>query len=458
MVKSFHIENILQGKNGLLFDSLGESVFYEKLSNTIHSGARFNLKKLYDEVEEVSYNPKYESDSLKKQEKDKMDGLILNLTDSCNLRCSYCSFSGSYENERSHGNTSMNYETAIKGINLFMPNASDPALISFYGGEPLNKNKLLEDIILYSKEKYPDKNIKFSMTSNFYDADKHVKTIVDNEIFVLVSLDGPKNVHDKYRIHKNGKPTWDKIISNLELIEKYSPGYIKNHIGLSVTCADPNDLGEINDFFKNKSEHNIFRIGGIERKGLKENKINELDPFLIDNFATEFLEYVDKREKIPDVYRLLFDEKLKSITQRDRQVMPEELNLSGACYPGQRKLFVETNGEFYMCEKFGGRVPIGNVNTGIEKQLVENSVDKFKEIRDELCSDDCWAQRLCAPCIQSAKDVTGDISKDGLQRTCTSSKTDTLISLALYSQILKNNKDFIEQYNLPELNKKEVKK
>ncbi len=385
-----------------------------------------------------------------------MSGLVLNVTESCNLNCSYCIYSGKYPNEHRNNSSNMDFKVARRGIDLFIPQAEDPALISFYGGEPLNNMVLIKRIIEYTKKVYPDKRTIFSMTSNFYDADKHLKTIVDQDIHIVVSLDGPKEIHDRNRRFKNGKPTWNKIINNLKKLEEYSPGYVKSHVGQSVTCADPKDMLGIVDFFKNEQDYLIFRIGGIETKGLKNAK-NVSKSFPMHELASGFLEYVNQKKQIPNVFRLLFDEKLKIITQRNKDKMPETLTLSGSCYPGKRKLFVDTDGQLYMCEKFGKRLPLGDVDRGMDQDSINKAIDEFTKIRNDYCTRECWAQRLCMPCIHSAKDSEGDISLEGLSQRCESSKLEILTSLALYTNIMKENEEFFERYS-SKLNEQEVKK
>src|SRR3989344_4480058 len=203
--KPFYIKGVVEGKNSVLFETCENTILYEKLANTIHSEENPELKILQKEVESVKYNPQFEAESLKRKKGEKLEGLVLNVTESCNFSCSYCIYSGRYKNERTETNSNMSFEVAKKGIDLFISQAKDPALISFYGGEPLNNMELIERIIEYTKRTYPNKGTLFSMTSNFYDADKYLSEIVESDLQIVVSLDGPKEVHNKYRIHKTGE-------------------------------------------------------------------------------------------------------------------------------------------------------------------------------------------------------------------------------------------------------------
>lgn len=440
--EAFLIQGIIEGSNSVLFQTPNGSALYERLVNTIHTSSEETLGALRDKIEPVGYSPLFESDTLKREIGKKMSGLVLNVTETCNLACSYCIYSGGYVNERTETRANMDFETAKKAIDLYVPEAEDPTLVSFYGGEPLNRMGLIKKVIDYARDKYTDREFRFSMTTNFYNATNHFQDIVERGIYLLVSLDGPKEVHDKFRITKSGRPTWDRVMDNLRALEKLSPGYVKSHVGQSVTCADPNDILEIIDFFREEDSYSLFRIGGVETKGLLESLAIPSQSHA-PALALEFLEHISQERPIPNALRLLFEQDLRTVVQRDRKRMPDRIKLLGSCYPGRRKLFVDTDGHLYMCEKFGTRLPIGHVNRGLDQTAIDESIDRFKEIRDNLCGG-CWAQRLCTPCIQSAKDPEGEISEEGLAKTCDFSKQKILTSLALYIEISRRNKKFLE--------------
>jgi len=442
------LEGLFQGKNSVLYGSESESVLYEKLSNTIHRGRREELKKLQDKIEQIEHNPAFESETLKEKRNNYLEGLVLNITESCNFNCSYCIFSGNYLGERNHNSSKMDFETAKKGIDLFLPHSTDPALISFYGGEPLINMNLIKEVIDYTLYEYPSKNSSFSMTTNFYDADKHFEDIVKRNINLLVSLDGPKEIHDGNRIHQNGRPTWNKIIENLHALERYSPGYLENYVGASVTCVKTENLEKIVKFFLEESPIRLFRIGGIETKGLKDKEFKKALSNTTSQLSSEFLDYVTKEKIIPDVYRLLFEQQLTLMTMRSKNKLPEQIKLAGSCYPGNRKLFVDTDGKLYMCEKFGRRMPIGDVNEGINHVLIEDAIDEFTNIRNNVCTNNCWAQRICTPCIQSAKDVEGEISEKGLIEMCKNFKLNLLTTIEIYSQISQLDVNYLDEINM----------
>lgn len=442
--------NILkEGKNSVSFSLENNNYLYEKLSNTLHLGKDKEISRIQKLAESLTYNPFFESDTLKNKSNKLTESLLLNITESCNLKCGYCIYSGDYDGERTNNSTKMEFETAKKAVDFFIPRAKNKSLIGFYGGEPLNNFELIESIVKYTKNKYPDAAPLFSLTTNFVNADKYLEFIVNEDIYANVSLDGPEEVHNKYRIMKSGKPTFEKIMKNLNLLEQLSPGYISSHIGVNATFKDPEDFSHIVDYFLKNDNYLVIRVGAAEKKGLKERTNGDIDisNSLLDYASLYSSKLVDS-EIPPKVLSEIFDGLVKTIFTRSNKKIPEQLMLNGSCYPTERKIFVDTCGKYYMCEKFGGRLSLGNVNSGIDSIKVNKAIDDYTEIRNDYCRNDCWAQRLCAPCIFSAKDPKGNISSEGLSQSCEVSKNNILLGIIIYSNIMKDNKNILNEYLL----------
>ncbi len=98
-----------------------------------------------------------------------MKYIRLELTNNCNLDCTYCYFSGSYPKYTSKGNKFMKFETAKKAIDLLYDNSDkqqNKITISFYGGEPLLNFALIKDVVDYAKERLKEKEIEFGIVTN----------------------------------------------------------------------------------------------------------------------------------------------------------------------------------------------------------------------------------------------------------------------------------------------------
>lgn len=119
--------------------------------------------------------------------------MLLGLTDNCNLACSYC-----FVKQKP---LEMTYEIAEKSIEWLLNNHSNDStpLVTFFGGEPLLK---YSDIIVPIVEKYKEK-VNFSITTNgtLLDEDK-VDFFYKNNVGILLSFDGIKEVQNTQRAGK----------------------------------------------------------------------------------------------------------------------------------------------------------------------------------------------------------------------------------------------------------------
>jgi len=440
--------NCVEGQNSIFFELGNKFLMYEKLSNTLHLGNLDEIEKLHKQIEDVHYNPVFEGITLKNKSAEKLENLLLNVTEKCDLKCDYCIYSGDYEGERVNAGKDMGFDTARKAIDYFIQrsNNSNP-LVGFYGGEPLNNFELIKEIIEYAKKQHPNNNIVFSLTTNFVNVSEHLEFLVKNEVYANISLDGPREMHDKHRRTKSGKPTFDKILNNLQIVESINPGYVKNHFGINGTYKDTQDFPRMVNYFIEQDKNFMgVRIGNAEKKGLKQK---EEEPSIMQHvldYAETYADSILSGEKPPSVLRRLFDDGMKGVYVRSNKKLPPTLPLEGACSPGERKLFVDTEGALFMCEKFGKKAPIGHVNNGISKESVIKTIDDFTEIRNQYCTNGCWAQRLCTPCIQSAKDYSCNISVNGLAESCSGFKTQVVLGISLYSLITKENPDRLISY------------
>lgn len=65
----------------------------------------------------------------------------------------------------------------------------------------------------------------------------------ENDVSLLISLDGPQKINDKNRVFRNGRGTFDVVARNLELMKKEYPNYWKK-IQISMVVDTDNDLDE----------------------------------------------------------------------------------------------------------------------------------------------------------------------------------------------------------------------
>lgn len=200
------------------------------------------------------------------------------VTNQCNLRCSYC-----YEHNKKCG--SMNIYTARKCVDTlldmynngdFIGDFSKGLIIDFIGGEPLIEAKLIESIIDYYFYQCEERNIplapftRFSFATNgllwFTPDAQHLFKKYHNFLRCTVSIDGVQELHDKYRIDQFGNGSFEKAYAAfLDGKKKYgwidskmtfTPGSIK-YISDSIKMMINNGCMNIHCNFAYEPEYTI---------------------------------------------------------------------------------------------------------------------------------------------------------------------------------------------------------
>jgi uncharacterized protein len=138
------------------------------------------------------------------------------LTTDCNLRCSYCF-------ERDKKPFDMSDEVAFAAVDFLIQtsrNIKDLTILLF-GGEPMKRFDLIQRIVPYANQKAAEagKTISWDMTTNGTLIDEErAKWMAEHKIKYLLSLDGAKEDHDRYRKFPDGRSSYDWIMERLPMI------------------------------------------------------------------------------------------------------------------------------------------------------------------------------------------------------------------------------------------------
>jgi uncharacterized protein len=179
--------------------------------------------------------------------------LTLELTQKCNLDCSYCIFGNAYHRHHSRTLDSISLEIAELAIKYHLDKYQSGRTITFYGGEPLLEFELLRHLVLYAEQYCQDigkDRPMFGLTTNgTLLNDEIIHFFVEHSFHVLISVDGDRESHDKYRLYKCSKQgSFDTIEKNLcRFIELY-PEYQKR--GVIITLTASTNFYETNEFLK----------------------------------------------------------------------------------------------------------------------------------------------------------------------------------------------------------------
>lgn len=171
-----------------------------------------------------------ETDMLQFYYKYKLNYLILQVTQNCNMRCQYCIYSGNYKT-RAHSNKNMTWEIAQKGLDFLLRNSQNEyeLMVGFYGGEPLLNFSLIKNCVKYMEKHSVGKSCKYVMTTNLTLLNDEIAGYLIEKQFVLtVSIDGPKEVHDRSRrFAATNTGSFQKVVQNLQLLYDKDASYYK---------------------------------------------------------------------------------------------------------------------------------------------------------------------------------------------------------------------------------------
>lgn len=411
-----------KGKN--CYDSLVSNYNSKTLKNGIDKIAfwKENMGAFYqDDCIEVPNTcddiVKFIGDNLTRQ-------LILSVTDDCNLRCKYCIYSDTYQLTKNKSNKYMTIEIAQKAIDYFynliknqlIKNPRKKIGITFYGGEPLMNMKTVKYSVSYIRQLFGE-SAYFMMTSNgLLLNDENIKFLVENDVGLAISLDGPQCEHDRLRIRVDGSGSFEKIIQNICNIKNSYPEYFRKRVN-AVCVFDPKTNIEIVEEYYEMLEKTYDIPRAIFVNKVSNNGTNYYDDFTEqDNVVfNEKINALTQKYFIKKINNQNSSSYLSSIAGGGpmsiliRRRFDESNRLfvqaSGACIPGQ-KICVNSSGDLDICERVNGHNTIGNVSNGIEKEKIIKIITDYNKTALKHCKT-CPIKKICGLCYLNFETSSG---------------------------------------------------
>ena len=391
----------------------GNKYLYDCYSNNI-----FNLDSLKNSKLAVSpISPVFKiqipfsKEELTEGLKNNLSHLILNVTEQCNLRCDYCTYSGSHVDRREHAAKFMTPKTGKAAIDWFHKHSSlsEKITISFYGGEPLLSFPLIKELVSYAKKLFADKKLRFQITTNGTMLHKEViEWLPDNNIVANITINGDKLLHDRFRHYSSGKGSYNEIMKNLQLWKELHPESFNKQAFFTINYLNISDLLKIRDWlntdsiFKNKVPLAFRRISlrsaSGELKKKFENYIKQDEAALLQQLKTEYIENLEAGNIKNNIWGVLWDSTLSFIHHFEKANLQMKYPYTGGCAPLLKRTFIGVNGEIKLCEKSDGKTDFGNIYDGINYELLTSLITEFEVILNIRCHS-CWALRRCYLCI-----------------------------------------------------------
>ena len=329
--------------------------------------------------------------------------LCLHIAHTCNLNCSYCFASqGKYHGERAM----MSFEVGKRALDFLIENSGTRRNleVDFFGGEPLMNFDVVKQLVAYARsiEKEKNKNFRFTLTTNGVLIDDDVIDFANRECSnVVLSLDGRKEIHDRFRVDYNGNGSWEKIVPKFQEFVKKREG--KNYyMRGTFTHANPDFLKDIETMldlgFNELSMEPVVCADGDPSQLTMEDL-----PIVMEQYEklAELMLKKDYEGKPFTFYHYMIDLTGGPCIYK---------RISG-CGSGTEYMAVTPWGDLYPCHQFVGDEDycLGNIYDGVTNIAVQDKFRHCNAYARKGCRD-CWAKLYCSGgCAANAYHATGSI-------------------------------------------------
>ena len=314
--------------------------------------------------------------------------LCLHIAHDCNLRCGYC-FAGT--GAFGHDRGLMTPEVACRAVDFLLEHGGKRknAEIDFFGGEPLLKMGTVRAAVAHIRRREAEtgKRFNLTLTTNTVLLNQEILDFLNQEnIQLILSIDGRREVHDRMRPFVDGAGSYDQVVANMHKAVDSRQGenyfargtYTAYNLDFAADVIDLADQG-----FRRLSVEPV--VGKDEPYGLTEEHL----PELYHQYELLAAEYLRRKREGRGFEFFHFNVDLHNgpcLVKR----------LSG-CGAGHEYFAVTPTGDLYPCHQFVGRdeFKVGSIFTGLDRQELCDEFRQAHVLTKEACQS-CWARFYCS--------------------------------------------------------------
>lgn len=330
--------------------------------------------------------------------------LCLHVAHTCNLNCSYCFASqGKYQGDRAV----MSFEVGKQAFDFLIANSGNRKNleVDFFGGEPLMNWEVVKQLVEYARsiEKEHNKNFRFTLTTNGMLLNDEICEYLNKEMSnVVLSLDGRKEVHDKYRVDYKGLGSYDQIVPKFQRLVELRGGkdyYVRgtfthDNVDFTEDILHMADLG-----FTELSMEPVVCAADDPVALTKEDM-----PKIFEQYEKLAFEMIKRKRNGNGFtfYHYMLDLKNGPCIYK---------RITG-CGSGTEYMAVTPWGELFPCHQFVGdpKYSLGNIWDGVTNKSVQDEFRSCNAYARKECKD-CWAKLYCSGgCAANAYHATGSVN------------------------------------------------
>ncbi len=346
---------------------------------------------------------------------------ILILTLRCNHRCVYCQAS---RRPMDTPGVDMSLDVADRVLDVVFSSPAPALTIEFQGGEPLANFPVLEHVVEQARRRAGHRTLYLTLVSNLSLMDEErLAFLVDNNVAICTSLDGPKHLHDANRPWSGG--------SSYEVTVRWMDRILEEYARRGLPEGQVNALLTVSRRTLETPPEEI--VDEYVRRGIKVLHLRPVQPFgfagktwqrvavppgaFLDYYARAFSYLLDLNRKGVEIQEKTASLLLtKILTGRD----PNYMDLRSPCGAGLGQLAYDHDGSVYPCDEarmvaaMGDPVfRLGHVAENSYREIAEHDTVRALAVASCLegqvgCST-CAYKPYCGVCPVAAYALRGSI-------------------------------------------------
>ena len=341
--------------------------------------------------------------------------VIFETTEACNLSCTYCTYSKFYVN-RERGTRNFDTAGAKRALeHLLSIRARDAGelIVSFYGGEPLLNIRFIKEIVAFlSGPAGAGHQFKFSMTSNGLLLSKHADFLAAGNFEISVSLDGDE-YGNSFRVLPNKRSSHETVVKNLDFVRDHYPGYFEKNVTFLAVLHNKNSFTGVNEYIKGRygktpltSMISTMNIPDEHRHEFSSTFLRGMQPDFMERKAMHelFMAHPTVKELANAIEKytgIVFKNLFQVMTRVNGDEGSREFLPTATCMPFSMRVFFTAEGAILPCEHIGRSFELGSLSNEEIRISTESIAGMFNQCFDKIRSlcDRCFLADNCKECV-----------------------------------------------------------
>jgi uncharacterized protein len=342
--------------------------------------------------------------------------IIFEVTEDCNLNCTYCTYSKFYINKERH-DSYLRFEnvrhTLQKLIAKRTPSPSNHLIISFYGGEPLKNFEFIKSVVEFTNSYDPDQiSFTYSLSSNGLLLKKYIDFLVKYEFELSVSLDGDE-VANSFRVTRNNKPSFDITTKNLDYVRDQYPDYFEKKMSFLTVLHNRNSIKSVYTFFQEKygkvpqmSDVNPINLNPLYEQEFRDTLQSK--PITPQEEKETIKKMKTHHPKVRETAKLLeyysgfvFKNYLEMIAQKRGKDTSKKFIPTATCTPFSIRAYFSAHNTILPCEHISPFHEIGSYSDShlyLDPSGIAKLYNRYYDTIAKYCSK-CYFIDNCQECL-----------------------------------------------------------